>query len=249
MKKLLTIILFGFIYMPCEVRAQKIYIAAQYEFMGEPDQFGFSTLLRLYLEKYNYEAEIVPQSDQNTVLRKLTPIDYAVQVQRKSNMFMTRITIKLVNANGEVIATSPEGNSREKEFRYANIESLRMAMDHFTALKNHTFLDQAKTESTIDKSEKQEVMVADGIANDRPIVAETNDYLEARSLSDVSVGLYSKNKTTPDLVLYKTSSRDCFMVIIDGKSNGVLLYQNQKWYWEYYKDNQLISKEQQIKGL
>ena len=96
MKKGIVLFVVFLLCLAPNLYAQKFFIAEKYEFMGEPDQYGFSTLLRLYMEKYHYVAEVVPTTDQHTVMRKLTPNDYALQVQRKSNMFMTRITIDIL---------------------------------------------------------------------------------------------------------------------------------------------------------
>lgn len=248
MKKGIVLFVVFLLCLAPNLYAQKFFIAEKYEFMGEPDQYGFSTLLRLYMEKYHYVAEVVPTTDQHTVMRKLTPNDYALQVQRKSNMFMTRITIDIVNYNGEVVLSSPEGNSREKEFRYANIESLRMAMDNFMDLKNHTFLYKELEKSNSDIKVQPSTTAKE--VEDMPAVINADDVsLQAQTLSESSIGLFKKKATSPEMVLYKTSSRDCFLVEVNGKITGVLLYQNQKWFWEYYENNRLISREQFIKGL
>lgn len=249
MKKIRLFILYGLFCLPSVVNAQKIYIAEQYEFMGVPDQFGFSTLLRLYLEKYNYEALVVPQTDQHTIMRNLSTTDYAIQVQRKSTMFMTRVSIELVNTTGVVILKSPEGSSREKEFRYANIAALRMAMDNFSELKNHTFPSQSIANVLASKEVKQEVKLPDVVVQKTADINEVTVYLQARSISDNTLGLYKETSANPELMLYRTSSRDCFLVEINGALNGVLLFQNQKWFWEYYENNSLITKELLIKGL
>ena len=81
------------------------------------------------------------------------------------------------------------------------------------------------------------------------MITEEDVYLQAQTLSESSIGLFKKKAISPEMVLYKTSSRDCFLVEVNGKIAGVLLYQNQKWFWEYYENNRLISREQYIKVL
>jgi hypothetical protein len=172
-----------------------------------------------------------------------------VMIKKKGNFLITKVQVAIVNATGKEIAISPEGTSRHKEYRYAYIEAIRSAMDQFTTLKNHA-LPQAnatQSKSTASTPEPQAILEGKAPLPERKVTIEK--YLEARTLSANSIGLYEQKGLTPTLVLYKTSSRDCFMVTQNDAPKGVLLYRNQQWFWEYYEENQLRVVPQYISGL
>lgn len=231
------------------LQSQVIRIPEKFDFMSSPDQYGISTLLRLYFEKYQYQGVIMTDVTEKALSKKIAPNEYGVIIKKKSNFFITRMQVVILDYEGNEIAVSPEGTSREKEFRYAYIEAIRAAMDQFTALKNRTLLTTTPTESkpTTSTPEPQAILEGKAPLPERKVTIEK--YLEARTLSANSIGLYEQKGLTPTLVLYKTSSRDCFMVTQNDAPKGVLLYRNQQWFWEYYEENQLRIVPQYIAGL
>ncbi|MEN9336678.1 MAG: hypothetical protein RLZZ500_1665 [Bacteroidota bacterium] len=226
----------------------KIIIPEQFTFMREPNLYGLGTLLQMYMEKYHYTSEMKVGVKEEAFPKALHCDEWGVKLLTKSNMFVTKVTVQFMDCHGTIIASSPEGSDRDKNTRMAYINALRNAMDQFTAFKNQTLV-MAQNEVTTKPVKVQEPLSTEVVVETTAMVTENDVFLQARTISDVSIGLYRNNGTSPAFVLYKTSSRDCFLVEIQGKMNGVLLYQNQKWYWEYYDNNRLISNEQFIKGL
>lgn len=231
------------------LQSQVIRIPEKFDFMSSPDQYGISTLLRLYFEKYQYQAVIMTDVTEKTLSKKIAPNEYGVIIKKKSNFFITRIQVVILDYEGNEIAISPEGTSREKEFRYAYIEATRAAMDQFTALNNRTLFTTNTTESKPTTTTAEPQLILEGKAPLPERKVALDQYLEARTLSEHSIGLYEQKGLAPTLVLYKTSSRDCFMVTQNNAPKGVFLYRNQQWFWEYYEESQLRIVPQYITGL
>lgn len=231
------------------IQSQVIRIPDKYDFMSVPDEYGISTLLRLYFEKYQYKAEVMSGVSEKNLLLNIPLNDYGVMIKKKGNFLITKVQVAIVNATGKEIAISPEGTSRHKEYRYAYIEAIRSAMDQFTTLKNHALPQANATESKSTASTPEPQAILEGKAPLPERKVTLDQYLEARTLSANSIGLFEQKGLTPTLVLYKTSSRDCFMVTQNDAPKGVLLYRNQQWFWEYYEENQLRIVPQNIAGL
>jgi hypothetical protein len=231
------------------MQSQVIRIPEKFDFMSSPDQYGISTLLRLYFEKYQYQAVIMTDVTEKALSKKIAPNEYGVIIKKKSNFFITRMQVVILDYEGNEIAVSPEGISREKEFRYAYIEAVRAAMDQFTALKNRTLFTTNTTESKPTATTAETQLILEGKAPLPERKVTLDQYMEARTLSENSIGLYVQKGLAPILVLYKTSSRDCFMVTQNDAPKGIFLYRNQQWFWEYYEENQLRIVPQYIAGL
>ncbi len=231
------------------LQGQVIRIPEKFDFMSVPDEYGISTLLRLYLEKYKYRGIVMSGVSEKDLLSNIPFNDYGVMIKKKGSFLITKVQVAIVNASGKEIAISPEGTSRNKEYRYAYIEAIRSAMDQFTTLKDQA-LPQANTiesKSTATTPENQAIIEEKAPLPERKVALD--QYLEARTLSEHSIGLYEQKGLAPTLVLYKTSSRDCFMVTQNNAPKGVFLYRNQQWFWEYYEESQLRIVPQYITGL
>lgn len=226
----------------------KIIIPEQFSFMREPNLYGLGTLLQMYMDKYQYTSELKVGLKEEAFPKSLNCEEWGVKLATKSNMFVTKVTVQFIDCHGTIVASSPEGSDRDKNTRMAYINALRNAMDQFSAFKNHTLpVSQTEANPALKPIESPSKSIA---VDEMPaMITEEDVYLQAQTLSESSIGLFKKKATSPEMVLYKTSSRDCFLVEVNGKIAGVLLYQNQKWFWEYYENNRLISREQFIKGL
>ena len=187
-------------------------------------------------------------------------------------MFITKLKIELVNCNNEVIFTSKEGKSKEKDYKKAYHEALRNAFQSISELNysydpNVKIQDKAKQveeviqepeliEEIIVKTEKVEI-TEDLTENESIVGGELLD--EEKSVSEAPVDstedlLYAQATpigyqlvdSTPKVVyvLLRSSREDVFIL---KNRDGILLKSNEKWFVEYYDDDHLIKKELKIK--
>ena len=135
-----------------------IIVPEKFEFLKEADQYRLNSLTKYLFEKYNFE----PIMADDVVL----PSDYAknnclalkADVLKESNFFKTKLLVQLKNCKNEVIFTSIQGESRDKNLKVAYNEALRQA---FTSFESENYNYNAKNEMTLNQEiavveEKQE---------------------------------------------------------------------------------------------
>ena len=103
-----------------------VVIPKQFDFLNEADEFRLNSLTQFLFEKYNFETLMEGET---------MPSDYAknnclglkADVLKNSSMFKTKLTVKLTNCLNEVVFTSIEGESRDKNYKIAYNKALRDA--------------------------------------------------------------------------------------------------------------------------
>ena len=149
-------------------------------------------------------------------------------------MFTTKLKVVVKDCKNNILSTSEEGTSREKEYRVAYNEALRMAFDNFGFLKTH------KYQQTIDvlQNSKNNLNESDGettseVINSRLSVVKTENGFD----------LYN-NDNNLVLSAKKTSVKNVY-IVISGAERGVLQKgKDDLWYFEYYREGskKLISE-------
>lgn len=114
-----------------------VVVPEKFDFLKEADQYRLNSLTKFLFEKYNFEAlkegEIFP-SDYG----KNNCLGLKADVLNNSNMFKTKLSVQLKNCKNEVIYTSREGESREKNYKIAYNEALRNAFKSIEA-ENYSY--------------------------------------------------------------------------------------------------------------
>jgi hypothetical protein len=170
---------------------------------------------------------------------------------------VTNLTLLLKDCQGNVIFKSKEGKSREKEFPVAYDGALK---DAFLSLNDvpykydSTAMAQAQqpvaapaTPASTTPASTTSTPATQTPASPAPAVAAPGE-ITGTLYAQATPSGYQVVDTTPKkvLTLFKTSMDDLFMADAGG-ANGVVFKKNGEWFFEYYKENKLVSQKLEIK--
>ena len=213
--------------------------------MKEENQYRLNTLT-----KYNfinagfvafYAEETLPAeyNDRCSVLR--------ANVEKENGFLVTKLYITLRDCNDKVVFKSAVGRSKEKEFKLAYADALNEAFKSIYDLQYKYSGVTVKTQEAV----VQQTVIAPAVA--KAIPAEVTK--SAVILNDVNM-LYAQATatgfqlidSTPKVVmkLMKTSQPNSFIAIRDAIQGSLILKENQ-WFFEYYKNDQLVSERVNVK--
>jgi hypothetical protein len=203
-------------------------VPSKFEFLKDKDQYRLNTLTKLLMDKYGFttyfDTDIMPREVAETNCNKVY-----VEVQNIGNLFSTKLLVVLKDCKNEIIFTSAEGKSREKEYQVAYNQSLREAFSSFDKLSKKENEENASPVkflySTPIKSNNVTTLFAQPIENGFQIV-----------------------DTTPKVILkiYKTSNPSCYIAYKDN-IQGVLVNRDDQWLFEYFTNSKVVSEKMEIK--
>lgn len=247
MKKYLLVLL---VFVSSAGFAQKIndykyvIIPSKFSFLKEKDQYRMNTLTRLYLEKYGFityfDTDVLPVevANQNCNIAH-------VDLLSDGSLFVTKLTVVLKGCRNEILFTSADGKSREKEYQVAYTHALREAFKSFDQLGY-------KYNGTGTDNETKIVKTTNSVT---PVTQETEEKKENTDSSKNTV-LFAQPiengfqliDSTPKVILKiaKTSDKDLF-IAENNLGKGVLYLKNENWIFEYYASGKLTSEVFKIK--
>jgi len=224
-----------------------ILVPQRFDFSKSDDQYGLNSTTKSQFEQKGF---IVFWSNGNLppalAANKCTAL--IAEVTQKNTFFATNLTVLLKDCSGNIIFKSKEGKSREKEFFIAYDHALRDALASLNDLPY-------KYDSTLAAQPQQPAQ-----QSQQPVVAPANSSPAPASAKSAVTGVtgtlyaqvipngYQLIDTTPKkvLTLLKTSMQDYFLAVAES-SNGVVFKKNGEWFFEYYKDDKLVSQKLEIK--
>lgn len=223
-----------------------VIVANKFDFLKEVNQYQTSSLTKFLLQKKGFvvfiENEAIPTEVVNN--RCLTLF---AKVVDESSMFTTKSRIQLEDCYGKTVYTSEIGRSKEKVYKKAFQESIRKAyasMDDFeyryklsTNLNN---LEEAPTKVKIVTPDPKVIIIPENhqIKADKIVI----DVLYAQSIENG----FQLVDLKPEVVfkVLKTNVNDVFII---NNKNGIFYKVGEKWFAEYYINNQFILKEYKVK--
>ncbi|MDR6967876.1 hypothetical protein J2X31_001890 [Flavobacterium arsenatis] len=215
---------------------QYVIVPTKFDFQKKENDYRLNTLTKFNLEKFGFTAFY--QKD-NLGINYNDRCDYlAVAVKDNGSFLTTKLIITFTDCNNNIVFTSKEGTSKEKDRKLAYVEALTEAFESVQALnykysgnKSASVSDKKTTEDQSVEVVKQEVKI------------NTNQ-LFAQAISNG----FQLVDTTPKVVLkmFKTSQTDYYTAVSDTK-NGVVFKKNNEWFFEYYENDKLISEKLDIK--
>jgi len=221
-----------------------VIVPLKYEFLKTENQYRLSTMTKANLVKAGFKAfygnEQLPAefADRCDLL-------YA-DVKRDNGFLVTKLFVEFRDCYGKVVFTSQVGKSKEKEYESAYRESLEMAFVSINALQYKYNGKSANTVKTVTASVPATVQTVTAAATVSALVADITDpnLLYAQPTENG----YQLIDKTPKVVmkLLKTSRPDSFIAIKDG-IQGSLNAKDNQWFFEYYKNDQLVSEKVVVK--
>jgi hypothetical protein len=221
-----------------------VIVPLKYEFLKTENQYRLSTMTKANLVKAGFKAfygnEQLPAefADRCDLL-------YA-DVKRDNGFLVTKLFVEFRDCYGKVVFTSQVGKSKEKEYESAYRESLEMAFVSISALQykyNGKSANAVKTSTASVPATVQTVTTAATVS--APVADITDPNLLYAQPTENGYQLIDK---TPKVVmkLLKTSRPDSFIAIKDG-IQGSLNAKDNQWFFEYYKNDQLVSEKVVVK--
>ncbi|KQB41471.1 hypothetical protein [Flavobacterium aquidurense] len=221
-----------------------VIVPLKYDFLKTENQYRMSTMTKANLNKAGFQAfygnEELPSGfgDRCDLLY--------VDVKKESGFLITKLFIEFKDCYGKVIYTSEIGKSKEKDYETAYRECLDLAFVSVNALHykyNGKSFTSSKT-ATVPTSAP--VATQSVVATVSAPVADMKDpnLLYAQPTENG----YQLIDKTPKVVmkLLKTSRPDSFIAIKDG-IQGSLNAKDNQWFFEYYKNDQLVSEKVSVK--
>ena len=222
-----------------------VIIPLKYGFLKVENQYRLNTLTKFNLIKAGfvsfYSAETIPveYKDRCSLLY--------VDVVNDSGFLITKLHITLKDCNDRIIFQSGVGKSREKDYQVAYAEALNEAFESIYDLQYKYSGMIAKTQPlVVQQTEAAPVILEKATLNDVKVNIENKDinllYAQATATG------FQLIDNTPKVVmkLFKTSQANLFIAIKDTVQGSLILKENQ-WYFEYYRNDTLISEKVSVK--
>jgi hypothetical protein len=221
-----------------------VIVPLKYDFLKSENQYRMSTMTKANLNKAGFQAfygnEELPAGfgDRCDLLY--------VDVKKDNGFLITKLFIEFKDCYGKVIYTSDIGKSKEKDYEIAYRESLDLAFVSVNALHykyNGKALGTAKASTAAQLSPQAQVVTTTAVA--APVADMKDPNLLYAQPTENGYQLIDK---TPKVVmkLLKTSRPDSFIAIKDGVQGSLNAKDNQ-WFFEYYKNDQLVSEKVSVK--
>ncbi|WP_055435694.1 hypothetical protein [Lacinutrix algicola] len=251
-----------------------IVIPNKFDFLKEADQYRLNSLTKFLFEKYNFETlmedEVLP-SDYG----KNNCLGLKADLLKESTMFKTKLVVQLKNCKNQVVYTSSEGESRDKNYKIAYNQALRKAFKSIESA-NYSYNPEnviLLTSSTQDVAEEQEEIKIlkeeiENLKNEKEVAvkeSKVKDEVVAKVKETVSVS-QSPNTLKRVNVLYAQKTQNGFQLVdstpkvvyiiketgmsnvylVEGK-NAILYKLDANWILEYYENTKLQTKIVNIK--
>jgi len=243
-----------------------VIVPIQFDFSKIVNQYGVNTTTKRLLEDKGFvvvfENETMPPA---VVANRCSALK--ADVVESKGFLVTKLTLLLKDCTGNTVYKSKDGKSREKDYAAAYDGALK---DAFTSLNSFAYkydssLAQqqfAATPSTQAPPPSTPVTTSPAAsspaaampataapvttppATETPVATTNAGTLYAQATANG----YQLVDTSPKkiLTLLKTSVQDYFIAQSD-TANGIVFKKNGEWFFEYYKDDKLISKKLEIK--
>ncbi|MFH6998978.1 hypothetical protein ACHRVZ_13660 [Flavobacterium sp. FlaQc-57] len=219
-----------------------VIVPLRYDFLKSENQYRMSTMTKSNLNKAGFQAfygnEVLPEGfgDRCDLLY--------VDVKKDNAFLVTKLFVEFKDCYGKVIYTSEVGKSKEKDYEAAYRECLNLAFVSINALHykyNGKVGNSAKTSTSV----AMVPLTPAAAAVSTPVADVKDPNLLYAQPTDNGFQLIDK---TPKVVmkLLKTSRSDSFIAIKDGVQ-GTLNAKDNQWFFEYYKNDQLVSEKVSVK--
>ena len=217
-----------------------VVVPERFSFSKEDNQYFLNSTTKQLLEQKGFVAFVgakdLPASVAANRCNALT-----AEVTQNSGVFTTKLTLLLKDCQGNIIFKSKEGKSREKEYPVAYNQALT---DAFSSLNAVPY----KYDSTVATQPAVATPVVQTPAPAPATMPSTAADITGTLYAQATSNGYQLIDTSPKkvLVLFKTSLPDCFIAAA-GATNGMVFKKDGDWFFEYYKDDKLVSQKLAVK--
>ncbi len=196
------------------------------------NQFNLNYLSKLALERRGFEVYYENEIPKDYLINRCDML--TLDIQDKSGSFSCALVLQFKDCTNQVVLESEIGKSREKDFKLAYNQAFRQAeksliepliFDQFEKLyQKNKVLSPKETTPTVVHNDI-EILYAQPIENGFQLI-----------------------DATPKVVykIYYTSQKEIFTAIKNDQQ-GILLKNNNQWFFEYAKDGEIKKEPVNIK--
>ena len=213
-----------------------IIIPSQFSFFKEANKYGLNELTKSFFEKEGFQVIYDTDKFPNDLAENRCSALYT-NVLEKSNMLTTTITFEIKDCQNNLLLTSKEGDSRDKEYQKAYNESFREALISMRGLLRFKPVE-------IVKPIENPVVISENKPNTNAAIIVNENQLFAIPISNGFKLVDSEPKT---IMLVKSTSAENVFIAQKEEISGVLLKKNNVWFFEYYNGDKLISEKVEVK--
>lgn len=219
-----------------------VIVPEKFAFAKSDNQYGLNTLTRALLEGVGFTAFMSGDAlPAEVAANKCSAL--RAELEEKKKFLSTGLVLLLKDCQGNVVYKSEEGRSREKEWQMAYSEALQNVFTSVNAA-NYKYDSTVSTAAVLPATTPLPAAAPALPAATPATVADSKDVLYAQA----NANGYQLIDTSPKKVmtLLKTSQAEYF-IADDGVAHGVVFRKNGEWFFEYYKDDKLVSQKLSIK--
>lgn len=248
-----------------------VIVPINYDFLKLKDQYQLNSLTKFLFKKEGFET-LFDNEVKSQNLAENPCLGLVIRVNNNSSMMSTKLIIELLNCKNEIVHTSIEGKSKDKDFKKGYHEALRKAFQSIASLDyKYNPIEipiVVKKEKTVEVQKPtdniEEVIHVKVETVEKPVeVIEEISPVKAveRSVDAVEVEdapfaivLYAQPNplgfqlvdSTPKVVyvLLKSTKKDLYFL---KNRNGIVFKEAEKWFAEYYNEDTLVKVELLIK--
>lgn len=135
-----------------------ILVPTQFEFQRSADQYQLNSLTKFLFERAGFTVLFTDENFPSD-LASNSCLGLKAKINNESGMFSTKMNVELLNCYNQTIFSTKDGRSKEKDYKAAYHEALRMAFEDIEDLKyayDGSAAANVKT-TTENKAEKEEL--------------------------------------------------------------------------------------------
>lgn len=242
MQKLIFIIVVLFtISISAQSNYEVVIIPKKYSFLNENNQYNLNALTKSFFETEGFKVYFAEENLPKEIANNRCNVLFA-DVVANNTFFVSKLEVVLTDCQNNVLLTSAQGTSREKEYNKAYNESLRNALVSLRGklrINNLNAVEKTIEKPIVEKTKLKEI---------QPVIAEEVKLKEDQLFALPIANGYKIVDSVPNIIfeIYKTSN-DSVFIASKGTINGILMKKTNSWFFEYYKNEVLVSEKVEVK--
>lgn len=226
----LALLTASFSFAQNETKRTMVIVPKRFEFQKKENQHRINSLVAHLLEKNGYQPLWEDKLHEMNIENPCENL--RIKVLNKSSILTTKVNFELIDCKNQVVFTSEEGKSREKDFTKSYGEALRNA---FGSLKKFSY------KNSYQNQEKSALPIAISSENTPKITNSTKNDTQKELLTAHNAGEYIlllDNQKNTIFTLQKTPIPHTYIANRNDKKVGLLRLESENSYiFEYQEDN------------
>ena len=219
-----------------------IIVPKKYSFLNEENKYNLNSLTKSFFETEGFKVFYAEDNLPKEIANNRCNVLFA-DVVANNSLFVSKLEVVLTDCQNNIILTSSEGTSREKDYHKAYNEALRVAL---TSLRGGL---KIKNLNAIEKViEKPVVEVKEVVKVSDASVTEVKSAKDGVVYALPIPNGYKIVDSTPNVIylIYVTSNESVF-IASKGEIKGVFMKKMNGWYFDYYQKDVLVSEKVEVK--